>query len=177
AIDSVIGLVKGWVMLYNRGKAKSKPEVTRKTVYAKSSLVGFRGGALKVSVEPHKRYLEVDLNKYPWIPKDFDGVGGAIITENELIITLKKKVEPKAGKWASFDVNLTNITAFVNGEIKRYDLRQLYHIHRTYEIKRQRIQKLARKPKTSKKLLEKYSKRERNRAKDFMHKLTTQIVR
>ncbi|MBS7288351.1 MAG: hypothetical protein KIH01_06295 [Candidatus Freyarchaeota archaeon] len=43
------------------------------------------GGALKVSVEPHKRYLEVDLNKYPWIPKDFDGVGGAIITENKLI--------------------------------------------------------------------------------------------
>ncbi|MEM3575973.1 MAG: transposase [Thermoproteota archaeon] len=66
----------------------------------------------------------------------------------------------------------------INGEIKRYDLRELYHIHRTYETKRQRIQKLSKiKPETSKRLLEKYSKREENRAKDFMHKLTTATVR
>ncbi|MEM3258721.1 MAG: transposase, partial [Thermoproteota archaeon] len=78
----------------------------------------------------------------------------------------------------SFDVNLMNVTSSINGEIKRYDLRELYHIHRTYETKRQRIQKLSKiKPETSKRLLEKYSKREENRAKDFMHKLTTATVR
>ncbi|MEM1587043.1 MAG: transposase, partial [Candidatus Bathyarchaeia archaeon] len=49
---------------------------------------------------------------------------------------------------------------------------------RVYEVKRQSIQKLMKfKPKTPKKLLKKYSKREKNRAKDFMHKLTTQIAR
>ncbi|MEM3832438.1 MAG: transposase [Thermoprotei archaeon] len=99
------------------------------------------------------------------------------MTEKELIITVKKRVEPKAEKWASFDVNLTNITAFIGGEIKCYDLRELYHIHRTYETKRQRIQKLSKiKPNVSKMLLKKYSKREKNRAKDFMHKLTTQVA-
>ena len=38
AINSIVGLVKGWISLYNRGKAKSKPEITKKTVYVKTTL-------------------------------------------------------------------------------------------------------------------------------------------
>ncbi|MEM3790555.1 MAG: transposase [Thermoproteota archaeon] len=178
AINSVIGLVKSWITLHNRGSVESKPKITKRTVYIKSTLFSFRNGILRISIEPNKRYLEVDLTKYDWIPSDFDRVGGLILAQKELIITVKKSVEPKAEKWASFDVNLTNITDFIDGEIKRYDLRELYHIHRTYETKRQRIQKLSKiKPLTSRRLLEKYSKREENRAKDFMHKLTTATVR
>ncbi|MEM3576473.1 MAG: transposase [Thermoproteota archaeon] len=177
AINSVIGLVKSWITLHNMGRAESKPKITKRTVYIKSTLFSFRNGILKISIEPNKRYLEVDLTKYDWIPSDFDRVGGLILAQKELIITVKKSVKPKADKWASFDVNLTNVTSSINGEIKRYDLRELYHIHRTYETKRQRIQKLSKfKPLTSKRLLEKYSKREENRAKDFMHKLTTSIA-
>ncbi|MEM3833265.1 MAG: transposase [Thermoprotei archaeon] len=177
AINSVIGLVKGWITLYNRRRAKEPPKITKRTVYIKSTLFSFRNGILRISVEPSKRYLEVDLSKCSWIPRDFDKVGGLLMTESELIVTVKKRVEPKVDEWASFDVNLTNVTAFIGGEIKRYDLRELYHIHRTYETKRQRIQKLSKfKPLTSKRLLEKYSKREENRAKDFMHKLTTQVA-
>jgi len=178
AINSVIGLVKGWITLYNRGKAESKPEITKRIVYIKSTLFSFRNGILRISIEPNKRYLEVDLRKYSWIPSDFDRIGGLILTEKELIITVKKNVEPKADKWASFDVNLTNVTALIDGEIRRYDLRGLYHIHRAYEIKRQRIQKLSKiKPNTSRMLLKKYSKRERNKARDFMHKLTASIAK
>ncbi len=45
-------------------------------------------------------------------------------------------------------------------------------------MKRQRIQKLVkRKPKTAKRLPERYSKRGRNRARDSMYKLMTQIAR
>jgi len=103
---------------------------------------------------------------------------GLVLTEKELIITVKKRVEPKAEKWSSFDVNLTNVTALINGEVKRYDLRQLYHTHRVYEEKRWRIQKLSKfKPKTSKRLLKKYTRREKNRARDFLHKLTTSVAR
>jgi len=74
--------------------------------------------------------------------------------------------------------NLTNITALINGEIIRYDLKKLYRIHRVYEEKRRRIQKFSKhKPKIAKKLMQKYSKREKDRAKDFMHKLTTKITK
>lgn len=72
---------------------------------------------------------------------------------------------------------MTNITALINERIEQYDLKELYHIHRFYEAKRQRIQRLSKfKPKTSRRLLRKYSNRERNRAKDFMNKLTTEIA-
>ncbi|MDI9645278.1 MAG: hypothetical protein QFX40_01115 [Archaeoglobales archaeon] len=142
--------------------------MTKRTVYIKSTLFSFKKGILRISIEPNKRYLEVDLRKYSWIPSDFDRIGGLILTEKELIITFRKNVEPKAEKWASFDVNLTNITAFIDGEIRRYDLRKLYHIHRVYEVKRRKIQKLSRiKPLTSKKLLKKYSGCEKNRAKEL----------
>ncbi|MDK2876596.1 MAG: putative transposase [Archaeoglobaceae archaeon] len=178
AINSVIGLVKGWISLYNKGKARQKPEITKKTIYIKNTLFSYKNGLLKISIEPNKRYFEVDLRSYSWIPKDFERIGGLLMTENELIVTLKKNVEPKAEKWASFDVNLTNITALIDGEVKRYDLKELYHIHRVYELKRQKIQKLSKKkPKTAEKLMEKYSNREKNRAKDFMQKLTTKIAK
>lgn len=60
----------------------------------------------------------------------------------------------------------------------KYDLRELYHIHRVYEEKRRRIQQLSvKKARTAKKLMKKYSRRERNRARDFLQKLTTSIAR
>ncbi len=179
AINSVIGLVKGWIKLRNRGKAKSKPEITKKTVYIKNTLFSYKNGILKISIEPRRRYLEVNLTKYEYLPKDFNSIGGLLLTENKLIITFKKNVkniEPKG--WASFDINLTNITALINGKIVRYDLKPLYHIHRVYEIKRKRIQKLSKhKSATGRRLMQKYSRRERNRVRDFMHKLTTKIAK
>jgi len=179
AINSVIGLVKGWVQLYNRGKAKSKPEITRKSVYIKTTLFSVKDDKIKITIKPRKRYLEIDLTKYDYLPKDYDSIGGLILQEDRLIITFKKKVkqiEPE--DYASFDVNLTNITGYMNGRIVRFDLRELYHIHRVYEEKRKKIQKLAKtKPKTARRLMQKYSKRERNRVKDIMHKITTTIAR
>ena len=179
AINSVIGLVKGWIKLYNRGKAGTRPRITSRTVYIKNTLFSYRDGVLKISIEPNRRYLEVDLREYNWIPRDFDRIGGLILAEGELIVTLKREVKPRRPKsWASFDVNLTNITALIDGKVVRYNLKQLYHVHRVYENKRRKIQKFSKhKPKTAKRLMEKYSRRERNMAKDFMHKLTTKIAR
>ena len=101
-----------------------------------------------------------------------------LLREDGLIINFKKKVvgvEPRG--WASFDVNLANVTALVSGRVVRYDLRQLYHVHRVYEEKRRRIQKLSkRKPRTAGRLMRKYSRREKDRVRDFMHKLTARIA-
>ncbi len=60
----------------------------------------------------------------------------------------------------------------------RVDLKPLYTLHITYENKRRKIQRLSKsKPKTAKKLMDKYSKRHRNRVCDFLHKLITEIVK
>jgi len=114
AINTIIGLVKGWVRLHNRGKAKRKPRITRRTVYVKRTLITYRDGVLKISVEPRRRYLVINLKEHPWIPEEFDDVGGCLLTDERLI---------------------------------------------------------------AKRLLEKYSRRERNRARDFLQKLTTKIAR
>ena len=179
AINSVMGLVKGWIKLHNKGKAKSRPKITRKTVYIKSTLFVVRGGRIKITIEARRRYIEVDLARYEYLPKDYDSIGGLIMLEDRLIITFKKRVKMMEVKdYASFDVNLTNITGLVGGRIVRFDLRGLYHIHRVYEEKRRRIQRMKkRKPRTAKKLMKKYSEREKNRAKDMMHKITTAIAR
>jgi putative transposase len=121
------------------GSVEKPPKITRRAVYIKSTLFSFKSGMLKISIEPGRRCLEIDLTKHRWVPGDFDRLGGLILTEKELIITFKRGVEPKADRWASFDVNLTNVTALINGRVERYELKKLYHIHRAYEIKRQRI--------------------------------------
>ncbi|ADI32337.1 RNA-guided endonuclease InsQ/TnpB family protein [Staphylothermus hellenicus] len=178
AINSVISLVKSWITLHNKGRAKKPPSITRKTVYIKTTLFKVKDNKIRITIKP-RQYLEVDLSKFSYLPKDYDRIGGLILQENKLIITFKKNVEVKNVKdCASFDANLTNVTGYINGRIVRYDLRKLYHIHRVYEEKRRRIQKLDKtKPKTSKRLMEKYSRREWNRARDIMHKLTTGIAR
>jgi len=96
-----------------------------------------------------------------------------------LVVTVRGEIALKKPKqWTWFDANLANITALINGKIVRYDLKRLYHIHRVYEIKRGRIQRLSKhKPITAERLMEKYSRRERNRAEDFMHKSTTEIAK
>jgi len=55
-------------------------------------------------------------------------------------------------------------------------LRRLFHIHRVYENKRKRLQQKTSKKPSLRKVLVKYSKRERDRARDYIHKLTTFIA-
>ncbi|MEM3809494.1 MAG: zinc ribbon domain-containing protein, partial [Thermoproteota archaeon] len=52
-------------------------------------------------------------------------------------------------------------------------LKKVYTIHRIYELKRRVVQKLP--EKTRKRLLKKYSLRERNRVNDALHKLTKRL--
>ena len=93
AINSVIGLVKGWIQLYNKGKAKSKPKITRKTVYVKTTLFSVKNNKIKITIEPKKRYLEINLAKFDYLPKDYDSIGGLVLQEDRLVITFKKEVE------------------------------------------------------------------------------------
>jgi len=179
AINSVIGLVKGWIKLYNRGRAKRKPEITSRTVYIKSTLFKVKGDKLIIRIVARERYLEVDLSKFGYLPRDYDSIGGLLMTDDRLYITFKRSAEPREPNgWSAFDVNEANITEARDGAgVIKYDLRDLYHIHRVYEEKRRRIQALRKThPRRSKRLMEKYGRRERNRTKDFLHKLTTKIV-
>ena len=155
-------MVKGWIKLHNRGRAKRKPEITRRTVYIKSTLFRVKGSKLIIRIVARERYLEVDLSRFDYLPRDYDSIGGLLMTDDRLYITFKRSAEPKEPKgWSAFDVNETNVTEARDGAgVIRYDLRELYHIHRVYEEKRRRIQALRKThPRRSKRLMEEYGRR------------------
>ena len=56
------------------------------------------------------------------------------------------------------------VAALTDGGVVRYGPRQPHHVHRAYEEKRRRIQKLSgRKPRAAGRLMRKYSRREKDR--------------
>ncbi|WP_457753357.1 RNA-guided endonuclease InsQ/TnpB family protein [Thermococcus sp.] len=105
-------------------------------------------------------------------------LGGLFLFPDKLVLNFVKSVEYfEPRDWMSVDINLTNVTVLAGLTVYKFDTRELYHIHRVYELKRQKIQKISGwNKKLSKSLLKKYSNRERNRTKDFLHKLANKIV-
>lgn len=151
----MIGLVKGWIRLHNRGKAKKRPEITRRVAYIKRTLFRVRGDRLIITIKARRRYFEVNLSNFNYLPKEYDSICVLLLTDDGLIMTFKRSPKPvKPIGWSAFDVNEANVTEVRDcfGLI-RYDLRQLYHIHRVYELKRCRIQALRKThPKRSRRL-------------------------
>jgi len=109
-------------------------------------------------------------------------VGEITLLNNRAIVTFKKEVEEKKPSgYASVDINLMSLDILeAKDELKyrKIDLKKLYGVRVHYFEKRGKIQALSKfKPKTSKMLMEKYSKREKRRVNDILHKVTTTIVK
>ena len=127
-----------------------------------------------MSIKPYKEYLEFDVSKAWFLSRAKGEMGELILNEKYLTITFrfKRRKNETAGRIA-WDCNEKSLDGF-SPEIGwlRIDLTRLFHIHRVYEIKRGRIQRKASKKPSLRNVLEKYSKREKDRAKDFIHKLS-----
>ncbi|AHF81275.1 RNA-guided endonuclease InsQ/TnpB family protein [Thermococcus paralvinellae] len=185
AINQMLSLVKSYRRKLKKGKKARRPRLRKKFVYVKSTLFSLKGSTLRITIIPRKHYLEVNLANCPHILPFLKEVwagrlklGGLFLFPDRLILNFVKSVEFIDVKdWMSIDINLTNVTVLAGLTVYRFDTCELYHIHRVYELKRQKIQKIsAWNKKLSEELLKKYSERERNRVKDFLHKLANKIV-
>ena len=185
AINQMLGLVKSYRRKLRRGKNVRRPRLRKKFVYVKSTLFALKGSKLRITIIPRKYYIEIDLSKYtyisPFLKEINEGnlrLGGLFLFSDKIILNFVKTVKYfKPRDWMSVDINLTNVTALAGLNVYRFDTRELYHIHRVYELKRRKIQRIsAWNKKLSERLLKKYSGREKNRAKDFLHKLSNKIV-
>ncbi|AFK21823.1 RNA-guided endonuclease TnpB family protein [Pyrococcus sp. ST04] len=185
AINQMLGLVKSYKKKLKKGKKVRKPRLRKKFVYVKSTLFTLKGSVLRITITPRKHYLEVNLANYPhilpFLKEVLEGklrLGGLFLFPDRLVLNFVKSVEYfEPRDWMSIDINLTNVTVLAGLTVYRFDTRELYHIHRVYELKRRRAQKIsAWNRRLSEELLEKYSRRERNRVKDFLHKLANKIV-
>jgi putative transposase len=173
-------MMKSWRRSYIKGeRGRAKPTVRKRFVRIKETLYSFKDGKIKVSIKPYEEYLEFDVSKAWFLSRAKGEMGELILNEKYLTVAFwfKRRKDETAGRIA-WDCNEKSLDGF-SPEIgwTRIDLTRLFHIHRVYEIKRRRLQQEASKKPSLRKVLEKYSRREKDRTKDFIHKLTTSITR
>jgi len=183
AIKVAYSILKSWRRNYIKGRRRRrKPVVKRLFARIKKTLYVYRGGRIRVTIDPGKRYLEFDLSR-AWFKKRVEGLelGELILTERELVITFRKPVEKKNINYAEcigWDSNKYSLDGFSPkyGWV-RIGLGRLYHIHRAHELKRKKAQSVAERKRSVGERVKRHGERERNRARDYIHKLTTLLTR
>jgi len=179
AIKQAYSMLKSWRRSYLKGeRRKEKPVVKRRFVRVKETLYKFKDGKIKVSLRPHEEHLVFDVSKAWFLSGAKGELGELILGEKHLTVTFRFKADEGEVKGKiAWDCNEKSLDGFSpNTGWIRVDLTKLFHIHRVYETKRKRLQQKASKKPSLRKVLAKYSKREKDRAKDFIHKLTTFIA-
>ena len=178
-------MLKSWRRLKRKGLAKGDKPVARKLfMQLDSLLVKYEGDRIRISIKPRKfLYIQLKFGDYQrkFIEEWRNGglrVGEVSINETRILIPFRKDVDlTNPSEWIAIDVNESNVTGFSsNPHILRIET-NLREIRSAYFEKRQKIQKLSKyKPLTAKRLLRKYSDRERHRVKDLCHKVAKRIV-
>nr|MDO8079939.1 zinc ribbon domain-containing protein [Candidatus Freyarchaeota archaeon] len=182
-VDSVIkqaySIMNSWRCNYVKGKRRAeKPVVKRRFVQIKETLYTHHDGVIRISIKPHQEYVNFDISRAWFLNRAEGSMGELILKEDSLTITFRKKLRLEAPRnRIAWDSNEASLDAF-HPELGwvRVDLKEAYHIHRTYELKRKRLQKKASKKPSLKAKLEKYSARERSRTKNLMHKKTSTLT-
>jgi len=181
AIKQAYSIVKSWRRNYIKGeRRREKPIVRKRFVRIKETLYSYKNGKIKVSIKPYEEYITFDISKAWFLRRAKGEMGELILNEHYLTITFRSREKIKTKGSIAWDCNEKSLDGF-NPRIEKdkitKDLTLLFHIHRVYEIKRKRLQSLASKKYSIRSILAKYSRREKNRAKDFVHKLTKEISR
>jgi putative transposase len=180
AIKQAYSILRSWRRNYLKGnRGREKPRVRKRFVRIKETLYVLRGGRLRITLDARERYLEFDLRNAWFWGRARGEPGEIILKDDSLILTFRETcVQKEPVRRLAWDSNEASLDAFDPGlGWIRVNLRELYHIHRVYELKRKRLQLLASRKPSLRRALQKYSRRERNRAKDLVHKLTTELAR
>jgi putative transposase len=179
-VDAIIrkaySIIKSWRKRYLKGKArKAKPRIKRRFAKCKITLmkVDYKEKSIRITMKPHE-YLEITW-RGTWFEKRVEGwlVGEVTLKDDRIIIPFKNykvvKIMDVIG-WDSNELELTGYTprtGFIH-----IDLRPLQSMKIVYEKKKRVAQS-----KGKRELYEKYVRRERNKVRDFMNKLASQLIR
>jgi len=170
---------------------KDKPEVRKDFVKLEEMLFKFEGERVKIATSPRNWItLNLVVGEYQrefveaWKRGELD-VGELIIKRDFIVVPFKKEVEFKDTKAImTIDINEKNVTYSIfneRGEVVntvRLDIYKVKRIHDEHSKKREKIQeKLAKKPIKKRKILKRYSGREKRRVEDYLHKTSSIIVR
>jgi len=170
AIKTAYSIFKTWRKNYVKGERKRRrPTAKRLFARAKQTLIKLEGEKLRVTVKPDEYvYLELSKRYFP-LPQEVSsaGLGEPIITPEKVHLPVHYEDDTQSGKPSvAWDFNLLSLdgyspeTAWV-----RIDTKKLASVHISSFEKRRSVQRKASKSKKARKVLSKYSNRERNRAR------------
>ncbi len=152
-------------------------------------LFKFEGNKIRIVTAP-RSYITIKLivGEYQqgfietWKGGGLD-IGELIIKQGFIVIPFKKNVEFKNIEAVmTLDINEKNVTFSLfdeGGEViktVRLDIYKVKRIHDEHSKKREDSEKLAKKPMKMRKILRKYSGREKRRVGDYLHKISSIIV-
>ena len=170
AIKTAYSIFKTWRKNYVKGDRKRRrPTAKRLFVRAKQTLLKLEGEKLRVTVKPDE-YVYLDLSKrYFPLPQEVSSsaLGEPVITPEKIHLPVHYGDGNQGGKPSvAWDFNLLSLDGYSpeTGWV-RIDTKKLASIHTSSFEKRRSVQRKASHSKKAKRVLSKYSKRERNRAR------------
>ena len=185
-VDAVVrtaySIMDSWRKRYVKGKAKKcKPRIKRRFARCKITLmkVDYRRKVIRITLKPYE-YIEVNYTN-AWFLNRVKGcrVGEVILKDDKILIPFKREelyvVEDAIG-WDCNELELTGFSSKIG--FIHVDLRPLITARIVYQKKRSKAQEItSKKLRRGKKILEKYSHRERNKCRDIERKIAIQLTR
>jgi len=169
AIKTAYSIFKTWRKNYVKGERKRRrPTAKRLFVRAKQTLLKLEGEKLRVTVKPDE-YVYLDLSKrYFPLPGEVSsaGLGEPVITPEKVHLPVHCEDTQNSNPSVAWDFNLLSLDGYSpeTGWI-RIDTKKLASVHISSFEKRRSVQRKASRSKKAKRVLSKYSNRERNRAR------------
>jgi len=170
AIKTAYSIFKSWRKNYVKGDRKGRrPTARRLFARAKQTLIKLEGEKLRLTVKPGEHvYLDLSARYFP-LPGEVSssGLGEPVITLEKVHLPVHYEEATQEGNPSvAWDFNLLSLDGYSpeTGWI-RIDTSKLSSVHTSSFEKRRSIQRRASKSKKARRVLSKYSNRERNRAR------------
>jgi len=187
-VDAVIrtaySIMDSWKKKYNKGKAKkAKPRIKRRFARCKITLmrVDYGKRVIRITLKPYE-HIEVPYGE-TWFAKQgrVDGwkIGEVILKDDRILVPFKKLKDYTINNAVGWDSNELELTGFSPSiGFIHVDLKPIITTRVIYQEKKAKVQEIAsRKLKRGRRLLEKYSHREKNKCRDIERKMATQLTK
>jgi putative transposase len=179
AISDAYSVLKGWRRRAEKGKASlRKPKLKRVYVRVKSTLRKVEGENVRITVRPYE-YLSFSWHQ-AWFSPRVKGLelGEPVIKEDKVHLPFRHRLPWFTPlDFLAVDSNLYTLDAYDGEKFVTFSLKELYSLKFGMQLKRGRIQSLTSKHGRKGELLSrKYSHRERNRVRDYVHKFVNKLL-
>jgi len=177
AISDAHSILGSWRRA-DKGQALRKPKLKRVYVRVKSTLRKVEGENVRITVKPYQ-YITFSWS-HTWFSRRVKWLelGEPVIKEDRVHLPFRYKLPWSSPiDFLSIDSNLYTLDAYDGEKFVTISLKELYSLKYGMQLKRSKIQSLTSKHgRKGKVLMRKYSHREKNRVRDYVHKFVNKLL-